>query len=64
MPVDYFSTLCPPERKRYIEKLNIVGISQCPFSLPRRRNDPTEWPEVNYFDINNYLIESPGKIII
>nr|XP_055065240.1 uncharacterized protein LOC129447500 [Misgurnus anguillicaudatus] len=62
MSSDYFTTLCVPERRRYIEKLNIIGLCQCPFSLPSSswRNDPTEWPNVNYGDIYNYLIESPG----
>ncbi len=62
MSKDYFSKLAVPERKRYTEKLKSVGLSHCPFSLPSFlwSYHPTEWQEVTYFDIYNYLIESSG----
>ncbi len=49
-----------------IVKLKEIGFGECPFSLcpSKRTNDPTQWPEVSYPDIYNYLTESPGDELL
>ncbi len=32
MSKEYFTTLCEPERRRYIEKLNCIGLCRAPFT--------------------------------
>ena len=48
----FISTPRLPEGRRYIDKLNIVNLSQCPFSFPgfSSKKDPTTWQEVKYFE--------------
>ena len=60
------NSLPAAELRRYKEKLQIVGLSCCPYDLPKCswENDPTKWPGVTYPDIVNYLVDSPGLYII
>jgi len=65
MNVDYFSFLKDDARSRYLEKLDIVGLNECPYRLPADiwKEDPTNWPDIEYPDIYEYLINTPGKHI-
>ena len=61
----YANSLPSADQFRYLEKLKLIGNVGCPFTLESGlwANNPNEWPQVDYGDIWNYLIESPGKYI-
>ena len=42
-----------------------MGIAQCPYKIRADAwiVDPTKWPQLQYADLFNYLIESPSEII-
>ncbi len=65
MAYEYFDKLTNEARRRYSDKLHIAGLVECPFRLPSDDfiNDPTGWPNLEYADLYNYLIETPGKKI-
>lgn len=61
---DYFATLPALEHLCYTEKLRLIHLPSCPFSLPTSNwsNDPTQLPEMTYPDMYSYLIEFPGML--
>lgn len=63
---NYWSQLNTTEKSRYSDKLGIIGLKECPYALPdeKWRDDLTEWPEIEYGDIYEYLINSPGNFSI
>ncbi|XP_060581618.1 uncharacterized protein LOC132738170 [Ruditapes philippinarum] len=62
MSFNYFDELDPAAKARYVSKLNLIGLDECLYKLPAGvwKNDPSKWPSVEYGDIHNYLIETPG----
>ena len=54
--------LDPEARKRYMKKLEDIGMDCCPYLLPGDvwENDPTKWPPLEYPELYTYLIETPG----
>ena len=63
MSSKYVDGLSEESKRRYDLKLAAVGLETCPFDMDDGAwlNDPTEWPDLQYADIYNYLIESPNK---
>ena len=63
MNVDYYSSLKTEAKSRYKQKLEIVGLQECPYRLPADiwAENPTKWPEIEYPEIYKYLINTPGK---
>ena len=58
----YMQGLGPPEKARYIQKLNFIG-GQDPYELSPlswTNDDPKILPSIKYPDIVNYLIFSPS----
>ena len=65
MSYAYFENLDVESKKRYREKLSVANLTECPYKLPAGLwiNDPTKWPEIEYGDIYDYLINTPGMKI-
>ena len=63
MAVAYVDALSDEAKARYQGKLSAIGIDLCPFSINNGAwlNDPSEWPNIQYGDVYNYLIESPSE---
>ena len=63
MNPDYFSSLTADSKARYRQKLDLVELTDCPYCLPADIwcDNPVHWPEIEYPDIYNYLINTPGK---
>ena len=63
MSYGYIKSLDSASYGRYMQKLQSVGLDECPYDLPADKwiNNPTQWPEVQYPDIYSYLIETPGE---
>ena len=63
MNSDYFSSLKVDSKPRYRQKLDLVGLKDCPYRLPADIwcNNPVQGPEIEYPDIYGYLINTPGK---
>ena len=59
----YLQSLSAEAKTRYDRKLAVCGLTECPYLLPSRtwRNDPSEWPDIDYGDVYAYLIETPGN---
>lgn len=49
-------------KKRYLEKMSQIGIKECPYELPADVwvNQPTSWPQLEYPEVYEYLINTPG----
>ena len=49
-------------RKRYLEKLGVLGLEECPYEMAADlwQDDPTTWPTLEYPEVNTYLIDTPG----
>ena len=62
MSFTYFDDLDSIAKSRYLSKLSLIGLNECPYKLPAGvwKNDPSKWPMVEYGDIHNYLIDTPG----
>ena len=62
MAYQYAEQLDPIAKARYDLKLQVIGLEKCPFQFPQSewKNAPTEWPELMYPDVYNYLINTPG----
>lgn len=59
----YSSSDLPVDAKeRYSKKLQLCGLNCCPYLLPADAwvNDPTQWPDIEWPEIFDFLIESPG----
>jgi len=58
----YFSELKDEEKKRYEDKMKIVGCVKDPYCYLESKNDIAgtvkwiDWPEVMYLDVYNYLV--------
>ena len=65
MAYQYLEGLPNVAKKRYVDKLRLVGLTQesCPYKLPAGSwvQDPTQWPDLTFGDLYQYLINSPGK---
>jgi len=64
MASDYLSSVDYLTQKRYSEKLQIEGVSMPdPYELGDEvwSDDMSLWPDLQYGDIYNYLIESKGQ---
>jgi len=50
-------------RKRYREKLDLVGLDECPYKIPEDAwvDDATTWPSLTYHHLYHYLIKTPSK---
>ena len=61
----YLQGLSSEARIRYDRKLAVCGLKTCPYMLPAMvwRNNPSEWPDIDYGDVYAYLIETPGMFI-
>ena len=66
MSYGYFDQLPAPARARYRQKLDICALKMCPYRFPASvwQNNPSEWPEMTYIDIHEYLVDSPGEIFL
>ena len=63
MNADYLSSLKTDSKPRYRHKLDLVGLKDCPYRLPADIwcDNPVQWPEIEYSDIYDYLINTPSK---
>ena len=63
MAYQYIEQLPSEARIRYGEKITVAKLNICPYQLPEGLwcDDPTLWPMVEYPDIYDYLINTPGK---
>ena len=61
--MSYFGSLSQAAKKRYQKKLQLVGLSTCPYELPPQawKDDVTQWPKIEFPDIVLYLIDTPGE---
>ena len=59
----HFSSIKADGKPRYIQKLDLLELKDCPYSLAADVwcDNPVQWPEVEYLDIYDYLINTPGK---
>ncbi|KAL3888060.1 hypothetical protein ACJMK2_000442 [Sinanodonta woodiana] len=62
MSFGYKETLDSDAYARYLQKLQVVEIKDCPYKFPADLwvNNPTKWPEVTWPDVYNYLTDTPG----
>ncbi|XP_041371313.1 uncharacterized protein LOC121384798 [Gigantopelta aegis] len=62
MSYDYYDSLESQVKGRYDGKLAIINCHMCPYRLPAGvwKNQPMEWPELQWGDVYSFLIESPG----
>ena len=62
----YYSSLPNPEKKRYEKEVELISKKKYSNSLDPYEisddwiDDISLWPPVEYGDIHNYLIETPG----
>ena len=63
MNADYFSSLKADSEPRYRQKLDLLGLKDCPYCLLADIwcNNPVQWLEIEYPDIYDYLINTPDK---
>ena len=59
---DFFKQLDARGKRRYDEKLEILGLCSDPYATTSEdwESDPDCWPNVEFPDIFNYLIDSPS----
>ena len=59
---DFFKQLDARGKRRYDEKLEILGLCSDPYATTSEdwESDPDCWPNVEFPDILNYLIDSPS----
>ncbi len=64
MSYEYFDVLKSEAKTRYLKKLEAVELKECPYHLPAEiwSDDPSKWPKIEYPDIYDYLINTPGKL--
>ena len=59
----YYQQLPESARKRYAEKLDMIGFSCDPYvkhSSHQWSKASTKWPEIEYPDVYNYLVNTPS----
>ena len=63
MSNQYIDRLPVEAKEQYLAKLNAVRMKQCPYQLPEGcwASDITTWPNLEYPDNYEYLIETPCK---
>ena len=61
--MSYFPSLLPTAEARYLKKLQVVGLSTCPYEPPPQAwvDDVTRWLKVELPDIILYLIDTLGE---
>ena len=49
-------------KERYLKKLAVAKLERCPYTIPGDCwiNDPTQWPSLEWPEVYEYLVESPG----
>ena len=60
---EYFIALFQQDKKRYIDKLTVEDQRiPDPYTLPGEcwENDCSKWPNIEYGDVWNYLVHTPG----
>ena len=59
---DFFKQLDARGKRRYHEKLEVLGLCSDPYATTSENweSDPDSWPNVEFPDILNYLINSPS----
>ena len=47
-----------------LNEFEFLGVDKCPYKLPEDqwKDDPTEWPSLQYHDLYHYLIKNPSKL--
>ena len=62
MSCEYFNTLNDESRTRYLQKLEAVKLKEYPYRFPADtwKDNPTLWPELEYPEVYDYLINTPG----
>ena len=60
MSYEYVEKVSVESRKRYLERLQVVNLKECPYRLPEGSwsSGLITWPELQYLDIYDYLINS------
>ena len=63
MTYNYHDNLSGKDRVRYDEKLEMIGLQKCPYKVKGDAwiSDTRKWPDIEYAQIFNYLINSPRK---
>ena len=60
---EYYQQLTETARKRYDEKLDMIGVLCDPYAKKNPApwsTESTTWPEVEYPDVYNYLVSTPS----
>ena len=60
---EYYQQLTETARKRYDEKLDMIGVLCDPYAKKNQApwsTESTTWPEVEYPDVYNYLVSTPS----
>ena len=62
----YLDELMSGAKQRYLEKLEVIKLKECPHRLPEGSwsGEMSGWPSVEYPDIYEYLINTPGNLLI
>ena len=62
MTYQYMEQLPGEAKERYREKLTVARLNMCPYQFPEGiwLDDPRLWPVVEYPDIYEYLLNTPG----
>ena len=63
MSYEYFENLDANAKTRYRKKLEVSNLSECPYKLASTlwKDDTSIWPNIQYGDIYDYLINTPGN---
>ena len=66
MSYEYFNTLNDESRTRYLKRLEFAKLKEYPYRFPADtwKDNPTLWPELEYPEIYDYLINTPGVYIL
>ena len=66
MAYQYIEQLPSEARARYGEKMAVARLNMCPYQFPEGIwcDDPKLWPSVEYPDVYDYLINTPGKELL
>ena len=62
MSYDYSDNLDAEAKMLYVAKLEAAELKECPYKLRADcwLDDPKKWPKVEWPDVYEYLINSPG----